>query len=182
MCLHTSVRSEHTRGSFYYHLLPLIQAWISNYIHYKMWNEITYPFLHFNGGTVEVQGMDKWCHPTLYCACDYSSMLELKLTHVSKRGYCTSVWPCEVIWRQNLRLVISVQCRMFDSPGSKYWMNNCDWAWAFYAGFIPAILHNDFMTEKHFQDFWPFVWRIHMITGGWPSQGISDAELWHFHC
>ena len=30
--------SEHT-------LLP---AWISNYIHYKVWDEITYPFPNFN--------------------------------------------------------------------------------------------------------------------------------------
>ena len=28
--------------------------WISNYIHYKVWDEITYPFLNFNGATVEV--------------------------------------------------------------------------------------------------------------------------------
>ena len=34
-----------------YHLIP---AWISNYIHYKLWGEITYPFLNFNGATVEV--------------------------------------------------------------------------------------------------------------------------------
>ena len=34
--------------------LTLIPAWISNYIHYKMWDEITYPFLNFNGATVEV--------------------------------------------------------------------------------------------------------------------------------
>ena len=27
---------------------------ISNYIHYKVWDEITYPFLNFNGATVEV--------------------------------------------------------------------------------------------------------------------------------
>ena len=29
-------------------------AWISNYIHYNVWDEITYPFLNFNGATVEV--------------------------------------------------------------------------------------------------------------------------------
>ena len=29
-------------------------SWISNYIHYKVWDEITYPFLNFNGATVEV--------------------------------------------------------------------------------------------------------------------------------
>ena len=32
-------------------------------------------------------GMDKWFHPTLYWACDYLSMLGLKLNHVSKRGH-----------------------------------------------------------------------------------------------
>ena len=34
--------------------LTLIPAWISNYMHYKMWDEITYPFPNFNGATVEV--------------------------------------------------------------------------------------------------------------------------------
>ena len=29
-------------------------AWISNYIHYKVWDEIIYPFLNFNGATVDV--------------------------------------------------------------------------------------------------------------------------------
>ena len=39
---------------FYKHGLTLTLAWISNYIHYEMWDEITYPFLNFNGATVEV--------------------------------------------------------------------------------------------------------------------------------
>ena len=43
-----------TRGPFYSHGLTLIPAWISNYIRYNMWDEITYPFLNFNGATVEV--------------------------------------------------------------------------------------------------------------------------------
>ena len=43
-----------TCGPFYKHGLTLIPAWISNYIHYNMWDEITYPFLNFNGATVEV--------------------------------------------------------------------------------------------------------------------------------
>ena len=38
---------------FYKHGLTLIPAWISNYTHYNAWNEITYPFLNFNGATVE---------------------------------------------------------------------------------------------------------------------------------
>ena len=43
-----------TSSPFYLHGLTLIPAWISNYIHYKMWDEITYPFLNFNRCTVEV--------------------------------------------------------------------------------------------------------------------------------
>ena len=44
----------HTNGPFYQRGLTLIPAWISNYIHYKVCYEITYPFLNFNGATVEV--------------------------------------------------------------------------------------------------------------------------------
>ena len=43
-----------TWGSFYQHGLTLISAWISNYIHYKVWDGIIYPFRNFNGCTVEV--------------------------------------------------------------------------------------------------------------------------------
>ena len=32
----------------------LITAWRSNYIHHKVWDDITYPFPYFNGSTVEV--------------------------------------------------------------------------------------------------------------------------------
>ena len=28
------------------------EAWISNHIHYKVWDEITYPFLNFNGANI----------------------------------------------------------------------------------------------------------------------------------
>ena len=34
--------------------MTLIPTRISNYIHYKVWNEITCPFLKFDGATVEV--------------------------------------------------------------------------------------------------------------------------------
>ena len=42
------------RDIFYKHGLTLIPSWIINYIHYNMWDEITYPFPNFNGATVEV--------------------------------------------------------------------------------------------------------------------------------
>ena len=31
-----------------------IAPWMSNYIHCKVWDEITYPLLNFNSATVEV--------------------------------------------------------------------------------------------------------------------------------
>ena len=55
-------------------LEPLLQtgfnipSCISNYIHYKVWNEITYAFPNFNGAT-----MDKEFHPMLYLVCHYLS-------------------------------------------------------------------------------------------------------------
>ena len=30
------------------------RAWVSNYMHSKAWDVITYPFLNLNGATVEV--------------------------------------------------------------------------------------------------------------------------------
>ena len=38
------------RSSFYLHGLTFIPAWISNYIHYNVCYEITYPFQNFDGG------------------------------------------------------------------------------------------------------------------------------------
>ena len=43
-----------TGASFTKHGLTIIPAWISNYIHYKVWDEIAYPFLNFKGCTDEV--------------------------------------------------------------------------------------------------------------------------------
>ena len=43
-----------TRGLFYQHVLTLIPMWISNYIHYELWDKITYPFPNFNCAAVEV--------------------------------------------------------------------------------------------------------------------------------
>ena len=42
------------QGPFNKHGLTFIQAWISNSIHYEIWDEITYPFPKFNGTATEV--------------------------------------------------------------------------------------------------------------------------------
>ena len=36
------------------HRLSVIPAWVSNYMHNKVWGEITYPFLNFNSAIIEV--------------------------------------------------------------------------------------------------------------------------------
>ena len=47
-----NVREMVPRGPFYW--MTLIPSWINNYIHYKVWDEITYPFPNLIGATVEV--------------------------------------------------------------------------------------------------------------------------------
>ena len=42
-----------TRVPLYWYGLILIPAWINNHFHYEVWDDITYPFLNFNGATVE---------------------------------------------------------------------------------------------------------------------------------
>ena len=34
--------------------LTLISTWISNYIHYKVWNQISYPFPNLHAAAIEV--------------------------------------------------------------------------------------------------------------------------------
>ena len=45
---------QHLWGPFHYHSWYFISASISNYIHYKVWDEIIYPLTIFNGCTAEV--------------------------------------------------------------------------------------------------------------------------------
>ena len=58
---------------------------MDKYIHYKVrLNQSSIPkHQSYNHGRL---GMDKQFHSTSYWACDYLSMLGLKLTHLSKRG------------------------------------------------------------------------------------------------
>ena len=71
-------------------------ALTSNYIHYNVWDEITYPFLNFQRCKRWSLGVDKYFHPTLYWVYDYLYMLGLKLNHVNKRCHWYEViftWP-----------------------------------------------------------------------------------------
>ena len=62
-------------------------VWISNNIHYKAQDEITYPFPNFNSCPGHWGlGMDKHFYPVLYWACDHLSMPGLKSTYDTKGG------------------------------------------------------------------------------------------------
>ena len=53
----TTAGKSHHRffwGPFYWRGLTLIPAWISDYIHHKVWDEITYPVTNFNGSTLKL--------------------------------------------------------------------------------------------------------------------------------
>ena len=52
--LRSALQLRMPSSPFYEHGLTLIPTWLSNYIHYNVWDVITYPFLNFNGCTVEV--------------------------------------------------------------------------------------------------------------------------------
>ena len=77
-----------------------IPAWISNYTHYNVWDEITYSFLNFNDCTVEVHDWISNFIPH-FTGCDYLSMLGFKWNHVSKSGprWCRQYLGRQ--WRQN---------------------------------------------------------------------------------
>ena len=48
-----AIATQHTKDPFYEHSLIVILACISNYLHYEVWDEITYPLPNFNGCYVE---------------------------------------------------------------------------------------------------------------------------------
>ena len=58
---------------------------IINYIHYNVWDEITYSFPNFNGATVEVWEWMSNVIPHFIWVCDFISMLGFKLIHVDKK-------------------------------------------------------------------------------------------------
>ena len=71
----------------------MFPAWISIYNQYKAQVEITYHFPNINGAAVEVQNGLVISPHTLCWACDYLSMLGLKLIHVNKATTAERPFP-----------------------------------------------------------------------------------------
>ena len=64
-----------------------IPAWISNDMPSKVWDEIAYPFLNFNGCTVEVYEWISNFIPHFMMDVITYPFGDLKIIHVSKRGH-----------------------------------------------------------------------------------------------
>ena len=78
------------RDPVHLHRSNVILACLSNYIHHKMWHEISDSFSSVDGCTV----VDVWeciikIHLKFYRAYDYLFMLKLKLNHVSESVPCS---------------------------------------------------------------------------------------------
>ena len=77
---------------------------ICNYIHYNVWDEITYPFSNFNDATMEVRA---WInnfishfteHMIAYPCWGYSQSTLVKGTRGSIRSSLAKYWPCKFSW------------------------------------------------------------------------------------
>ena len=77
----------YTGGQFYEYGITLIPAWMNNYIHYKVWDEISFSIPKLQRCNRWSLGVDKLFHPTLFGACDHLFMLGCMLIHVSKIGH-----------------------------------------------------------------------------------------------
>ena len=104
--------SNYIWGPFYQYGLTLFPAWISNYIRYKVWDEINHPFPGFNAATVEVGKWISNCIPH-YTRHVILIQIQRNLNHVSKRGLgCfTWVWLLSYVQIPMLPLLISVSKR-----------------------------------------------------------------------
>ena len=109
---------------------PFYLAWLSNYIHYKVSDEIRYPFPNFNScwnfNRCCNSGVDKWFYPTLYWAYDYLSMLGIMLPMLVKGvpgDRCNTLWNTyRMTWRAWVHFYISI---VIVFQAAKLWY--CHW-------------------------------------------------------
>ena len=92
-----------------------VPAWIRKYMHYKVWDEITYPFPNFNGGVVEVWERKVISSCTLLgMAYDYLPMLGLKFqcrqSNPEERGQIHHVTPRRAIMIRKQRKARHIIC------------------------------------------------------------------------
>ena len=167
-------------GRFYWHCLTLFPAWISNYNPSKMWNEITYPFLYIKCCTPLTRVWEWICDFILDNECNYLSMLEFKLIHVSKMdpsnqelepdrkftreppylNFTGELWAVcyKFVWEKWPRCIERMDCNMFVSSGTPLtdihkWISNCihDFIW-------DTILTNGLISPPlTFENWWVII-------------------------
>ena len=121
---------------------------LSYYIHYEVMGEITYPFQ-----TVMI--LDEQFCPTLYWACDYLSMLGLKLSHVCKQG------PWSYISDNNLSKL---------QPVVVYWHAS---------SLISAALDDMVLQIQGLQkSYWLYYWGYLDKLGNWRTLSIGRRPGW----
>ena len=80
-----------------FHGLTLILIWLSNYIHCKVWDEITYPFSNFNGTTIRVWEQRKFGNGLVI---SYSTLYAPVTSH-SRAPYGLSQAVPGLFWTKN---------------------------------------------------------------------------------
>ena len=100
-------------GPFYKHGLFLIKEWKSNYIHYKVWGEITWSFPNFNAATIQVR---EWITNFIPHIIGHviTYLCWIKLIHVSKRSPRASI---------SFVLTLEIPWHLFRSP-RPFWMTS----------------------------------------------------------
>ena len=77
--------------------MDLVAAWISNYIHHRVWGKITFAYQTFHSFNIEVK---EWIRKFIPRdnVCNYVSMQGLKLIHISKMVHPVMLSFCKQLF------------------------------------------------------------------------------------
>ena len=156
---------------------PLLLTWINcnPIIHYKMWDEITYPFPNFNGCTVEVWEWISNIIPHFTGECDYLSMLGIKLIHVTKCAPGVSL-PTGIILKTN-EAVINIYVSVVYIYRLLSHLNVCHFIANVNCLFISV--HNDIMMRNDENIYYHMANASHHVFGKGVWAIFSEIETSH---
>ena len=127
------------RGSFCELGLTLIATWIRNYIHYKLLDEITYPFPNFNDAKVGKSSYYKNTQQNTYC---------VHIWDMLTMGHC---WGC-----YTGTLSSSSHCNSFEDLAPVDFIYGCQiFKWVAVAWLKETIVHQDCSPGNNCQSDMP---------------------------
>ena len=98
--------------------LTLIPAWLVDYTHYNVWDEIAFPFakfkLKFHSWSL---GMDKWFHSALYSACNHPGTNKLSTNDTYKFIH--------MFWQQSAHIVAPPVTSIALGPAHRLLFGTC---------------------------------------------------------